>query len=102
MNLGTVDVYRKAEAAARCGDVKTLDACISELRHRKRGEDLIEDLEDLRTEVKDLHQLPQDLAKSFRPTDVADLTVGRRTGYTISERVIVWRVSVREGPCRKH
>lgn len=75
MNLGTVDVYRKAEIAARCGDARTLDGCISELRHRKRGEDLIEDLEELRAEVNGLHGSLPDLTKSFSPTDVANLTI---------------------------
>lgn len=52
-NEGTEDVFRNAETAARRGDGAAFRRCIDELRHRKHGEDLIGELEELQESLDD-------------------------------------------------
>ena len=55
LNESTEEVFRHAERAARHGDPQAFQVCIEELRHRKRGQDLIGELEELRESLDDRH-----------------------------------------------
>lgn len=74
MNLGTADVYKKAESAAKRSDTNVFEQCLRELGSRKRGADLVDELQELRDELKTPH-LPPALAKGFQAGDIEDLTV---------------------------
>lgn len=47
ISLKTSQVFEKAEAAARRSDKAEFDVCLHELQSRKRGEELVEELDDL-------------------------------------------------------
>jgi hypothetical protein len=49
--LLTRDVYKKAEDAARRGEADTFDDCVRELRSRKRGPELVAELDEIRPDV---------------------------------------------------
>ena len=69
-----LDLARKAEAAARVGDDVTFDACLDELRERKRADDLIEELLDFRAESHGRRSLPP-IAQAISANQLSELSV---------------------------
>jgi phosphatidylserine/phosphatidylglycerophosphate/cardiolipin synthase-like enzyme len=74
VSLGTSEVFRKAELAARKGDARTFDDCLAELRSRKRGEELIEQLTDLKAEMS-IAEPPPPITKGFRTGDLTAFAI---------------------------
>jgi phosphatidylserine/phosphatidylglycerophosphate/cardiolipin synthase-like enzyme len=74
--LGTAAVYAKGETAARQHDAATFEECVRELRSRKRGEELIDELRELREQVARGRSVPPpSIADGLRASDVEALTV---------------------------
>lgn len=74
MSLGTSEVFRRAENAARRRDETTFQKCLAELRCRKRGEELVDELTELH-ELRDDRAVPEVLRGGLQVHDLADVVL---------------------------
>lgn len=73
-SLKTAEVFEKAEAAARRSDKIEFDVCLHELQSRKRGEELVEELDDL-WEQRHARTSPLRVAQTVRASALEDFVL---------------------------